>query len=43
MKDKKTISNHLVLSREPGWIVVHATEIDVDDLISVGRLVGVIE
>lgn len=36
-------NNHLVVSREPGWIVVHATQIDVDDLISVGRLIGAVE
>lgn len=36
-------SNHLVLSREPGWLVVHATSIGVDDLISIGKIVGVIE
>ena len=41
--DNKNKVNHLVVSREPRWLVVHATEISVDDLINVGRLMGVIE
>ena len=35
--------SHLVFSREPHWIVIHATNIDVDDLVNLGRLLGVIQ
>jgi hypothetical protein len=36
-------NGHLVVSREPGWVIVHATQIDVDDLICVCNLLGVIK
>lgn len=41
------MSEHLVLSIEKGeqegWIVVHATDINLDKLIAVGKLLGVVE
>ena len=42
-KENNNASNHLVVSREPGWVVVHATQISVDDLICVGRIIGCVE
>ena len=36
------MQGHIALELRPGWVVVHATGIGVDDLVSVGRLLGVI-
>jgi hypothetical protein len=35
--------SHLVISREPGWIIIHATQIDADDLVNVCRVLGVLK
>ena len=40
---EKIEDNQLVVSREPGWVVIHATQIDVENLVNVGRIIGVIE
>ena len=36
-------AKHLVFSNDREWLIVHATQIEVNDLINVGRLLGVIE
>ena len=35
--------SHIALEKREGWVVVHATQISVDDLVSLGRLLGVIK
>ena len=35
--------SHLALEKRDSWVVVHATCIGVDDLVAVGRLLGVIK
>lgn len=34
---------HIALERRPDWIVIHATDITPDDIVNIGRLLGVIK
>jgi len=35
--------SHLVTSQDHEWLIVHATNISVEQLVNVGRLLGVIK
>ena len=34
---------HIAIERRPEWVVVHATQISADDLVNIGKLLGVIK
>jgi len=37
------VVSHLVVSREPFWVVCHGTCVSVDDVVNIGRILGVVK